>query len=117
MKHEEKKLTKIVEELTIYFFSLGATKVKTEIERVEGKVEIVLRANYLPEYEPEIQELEDYFNTEQRNGGMEDIYWELAGTSEPGESNQMLLLAMMIDEYKMYRFKNEVELHLYRNRK
>ena len=116
MKHEEKKLTKIVEELTIYFFSLGASKVKTEIEKEEGEVKIVFRANYLPEYESDIQAIEDYFNTEQRNGGMEDIYWELAGTSEPGESNQMLLLAMMIDEYKMYRFENEVELHLYRKR-
>lgn len=116
MRHEEKKLTKIIEELTIYFFSLGASKIKSEIEKMENKEKIVFRANYLPEYESEIQELEDYLNMEQRNDGMEDIYWELAGTGEPGESNQMLLLAMMIDEYQMYKFEHEIELHLYRNR-
>ena len=117
MRHEEKKLAKIVEELTMYFFSLGADKIKSEIERMEDKVKITFRANYLPEYESELQYLEDRLNTERRNNGMEDIYWELVGSGDPGESSEMLLLAMMIDEHEIYRFENEVELHLYRKRR
>ena len=39
MIHEEKKTAKIVEELTLFFFALGADKIQSGIEK-KGKDEI-----------------------------------------------------------------------------
>lgn len=115
MIHEEKKVTKIVEELTIYFFAIGAERISTEIEKKEHETKIVFRANYLPEYEHSIHTLEKYFN-EPKNEAIEDIYWELAGAGDPGESTQLLLLGMMVDRYEIKKYENEVELILYKDR-
>ena len=43
MTHEEKKVAKIVEELTMYFFSIGGTKIDTSIERSEAGEKITFR--------------------------------------------------------------------------
>ncbi len=111
MVHEEKKIGKIVEELTMFFFSIGADQMSSGIERNGDEVLITFRSNYLPEYEYDLERLENYLD-EPKNEGIEDIYWELAGSGDPGEGNQLLLLGMMIDSHKIIRHDNEIELIL-----
>lgn len=113
MVHEEKKIAKIVEELTMFFFAVGADKMTSGIERGEEEVKIAFRSNYLPEYEHSIDKLEEYLG-EPKNAGMEDIYWSLAGSGDPGESSQLLLVGMMIDRYEMEKEDGWVTLTLYR---
>lgn len=113
MIHEEKKVAKIVEELTIFFFSIGADKMSSGIERTGNEVKITFGSNYLPEFEHSIYTLEKYLN-EPKNEAIEDIYWELAGSGDPGESTQLLLIGMMVDRYKIEKYENEVKLHLYK---
>ena len=97
MIHEEKKVAKIIEELTMFFFTLGADEIETKIKREENRDIIWFSANYDAEYKEELHYLEKYLNNE-KNDGLEDIYWELAGSGEPGESSQLLLIGMMIDK-------------------
>ncbi len=114
MLHGEKKITKIVEELSIFFFALGASKMSSEVERIERGARITFRSNYLQEYAHGIQILEESLN-EPKNEGIEDMYWELAGSGEPGESSQLLLVRMMIDRYELKKYPNEIELVLYKD--
>ena len=57
--------------------------------------------------------MEKYFN-EPKNEGIEDFYWELAGSGDPGESSQLLLVGMMIDRAEINILDAEVELRLYK---
>ena len=50
MVHEKKKVVKIVEELTLYFFALGADRIQSGIEKKGKSVVITFRANYHPDY-------------------------------------------------------------------
>ena len=49
MVHEKKKVVKIVEELTLYFFALGADRIQSGIEKKGKSVVITFRANYHPD--------------------------------------------------------------------
>lgn len=113
MVHEEKKITKIVEELTMFFFALGADKMSSGIEKMEKEAKITFSSNYLPEFEHSIHTLEKYLN-EPKNEAIEDIYWELAGSGDPGETTQLILLGMMVDRYEIKKYENKVELVLYK---
>lgn len=115
MRHEEKKVAKILEELTMYFFSIGGTNISTNIEKSEAGEKITFRSNYDIECEENIQYLEECLS-EEKNEGMEDIYWELAGSGDPGESSQLILIGMMIDSHEVHRYGNEVEIILYKNK-
>ena len=115
MTHREKKIAKIIEELTMYFFAVGATEIESGIELEDNQAIIRFRANYDAENKDKLSRLEEYFN-EPKNEGLEDCYWELAGSGDPGESSQLILIGMMIDSHEVHRYGNEVEIVLYKNK-
>jgi len=102
MIHEEKKTTKIIEELTMYFLSVGATEINTGLKKEEQRAIITFESDYHPDYEENLDSLEKYLK-EPKNEEMEDIYWELAGSGDPGESSQLLLIGLMTDDVKIER--------------
>lgn len=113
MIHEEKKLGKIVEELTMFFFSVGGNHISSKIEREGHQVVISFESDYAPEYRGNLEALPKYLN-EPRNEGMEDIYWELAGSGDPGEGSQLLLIGVMIDKAEVHIEEDTVRLKLYK---
>lgn len=113
MIHEEKKVVKIVEELTVYFFALGADHMQSEIRKDGKHVVISFRSNYRPEYAHALKHLDEYLNCP-KNDGIEDVYWELAGCGDPGESSELLLVGMMIDKAQIEVSETEVSLTLYK---
>lgn len=113
MTHEEKKVAKIIEELTMYFFTAGADEITSHIEKNEHQAKITFCSNYQPDCEHKLHSLEEYLN-EPKNEGIEDIYWELAGSGDPGETSQLLLVGMMIDKAEVKRSQGKVELTLYK---
>lgn len=113
MTHEEKKVAKIVEELTVFFFAIGADTINSGIRRKGNQVQITFDANYSKEYEERLSSLEKYLN-EPKNDCIEDIYWELAGSGDPGETSQLLLLGMMLDKAEIRFENNLVHLKLYK---
>lgn len=58
---------------------------------------IYFKANYDSQYRYRLDDLENLLN-QPKNKGMEDLYWELAGSRDPGESSQLLLVGMMINQ-------------------
>lgn len=113
MVHEEKKVGKIIEELTMFFFAIGADRIQTGIEKSDKQVVIEFKANFNPAYADRVERLSQFLN-EEKNEGMEDIYWELAGSGDPGETSQLLLVGMMIDKADVCVRETEVELRLYK---
>ena len=113
MTHGEKKIAKIVEELTMYFFAVGARNIKSGIA-VEGTHAVItFQADYKEEERYRFEKMEEYLN-ETKNEGIEDFYWELAGSGDPGETSQLLLIGMMIDKAEITVTDEEVSLVLYK---
>lgn len=116
MIHEEEKIAKILEELTMYFFALGATHITSGIVKEEGQTVITFRGNYHPDNKDKLSCIEKYLN-EPKNDGIEDIYWELAGSGDPGETSQLLLVGMMIDRAEIEFEEQYLSLKVYRKNK
>lgn len=113
MTHGEKKIAKIVEELTMYFFAVGAHNIKSGIRVEETHAVITFQADYNEEERYRFERMEEYLN-ETKNEGIEDFYWELAGSGDPGETSQLLLIGMMIDKAEITITDKEVSLVLYK---
>ncbi len=113
MSHNEKKLANIIEELTMFFFSVGAKNIRSGIHVDDRFAEIEFTSDYQPEYSERLDSLVKYFN-EPKNEALEDFYWELTGTGDPGESSQLLMVGMMIDKADVEIGDNQVRLKLYK---
>lgn len=113
MTHGEKKIAKIIEELTMYFFAVGARNIQSGIKVDGNRAVITIRADYTAENRDKLDGMEEYLN-ESKNEGIEDFYWELAGSGDPGETSQLLLIGMMIDRAEISITEEEVSLVLYK---
>ena len=111
--HVRKKIGKIVEELTMYFFAVGAKTIESKIEKNDKLFTIHFSADYDPGFNENLKSLDKYLN-EPKNDSVEDIYWELAGSGDPGESSQLLLLGMMLDKAEVDISDDKIYLKLYK---
>ena len=114
MIHEEKKVAKIVEELTIFFFGIGGSDIASQIKKEGRDVVISFESNYALEYEYKVERMEEFLK-EQKNEGIGEIYWELAGSGDPGETSQLLLIGMMVDDAKVNMKDGKVYVELRKN--
>lgn len=113
MLHEQRKVAKIIAELTMFFLAIGADTINSGIEQRDGERTITFRANYSPENKGKLSELEKCLN-EQRNDGIEDIYWELAGSGNYGETTQLMLVGLMTDRAEISMEEGFVNLKLHK---
>ena len=112
MFDEQRKAAKIVAELTMFFLSVGADDIRSSIKK-EGKQGVIsFRANYSPKEADKLEDLKAL--EEQRNNGIEDIYWELAGSGNFGETSQLHLVGMMVDKAEISIEGGFVDLKLYK---
>lgn len=111
MSHNEKKFAYIIEELTMFFFSLGARDIHSAIHVENRCAELEITSDYQEKYRERLDALVKYFN-EPKNEALEDFYWELAGTGDPGESSQLLLIGMMVDKADVEIGENQVKVRV-----
>lgn len=95
--YEKHKLTKIVEELTMFFFGIGGNDITSRIRETDDTAFITFTSNYDLALAHKLDAMEDFLNRT-KNDCIEDVYWELAGSGEPGETSQLLLVGMMVDQ-------------------
>lgn len=113
MSHNEKKLANIIEELTRFFFSIGAKDICTKVHVENHSAEIEITSDYRQKYKDKLDSLVKYFNGP-KNEAVEDFYWELTGTGDPGESSQLLVVGMMIDKADVEIGEDQVRVKLYK---
>ncbi|WP_410495911.1 hypothetical protein QTL86_20295 [Cellulosilyticum sp. ST5] len=111
MIYEEKKLAKIVEELTIFFFGIGGNDISSRIQENNDTAIITFTSNYDLALAHKLDAMEDFLNRE-KNDSVEDVYWELVGLGEPGETSQLLLIGMMVDKASVHINENYVTIEL-----
>lgn len=100
MLQEQRKVAKIIAELTMFFLLLGADEISSSVKKRGNEGTITFCSNYRRGCEEKIQNMYKCLN-QQRNDGIEDIYWELAGSGASGDTSQLMLVGMMIDKAEM----------------
>ena len=113
MDNEERKIGKIIEELTVYFLNVGGRNISSEINSDGKNVTVTFNSDYSPEYEDEVKKVGEFFD-EPRNEGMEDLYWELAGSGDAGTSSQLQLIAHMAGDHEFSAGDGHVRIVLHK---
>lgn len=108
-----KRLTRIIDELISYFFTLNATNITVQINEQETRFEVTLSCNYSLEKDNKVKELYDSLKTS-RQIEMEEYYWELAG--ECCDEFELSLIGMMIDEVFIDTHDDHLQLIIYKNK-
>ena len=111
MKHEAKKISKIVDELLTYFLHHynSPTEIRVVPERTQYTIHMTL--SDIDISDKDFAELNKRLVVK-RQPELEDYYWQLTGEVE--DANEMLLVAMMCDTIDLTREGDTIRLTLVR---
>ncbi len=97
MKYEKKRITKIVDEIVTYLFSIGGTDIKVHISQTELLYKIFFESNFKEGQEKKIKNLIKYLSGP-KQAEVEEYYWELSGESNGNLDTEISLVAAMVDK-------------------
>lgn len=113
MRHEYKKVARIVDELTTFFLEKGAKDINLDIKVLEGKEIITIKAYPVEQIERVIEDLQKMLSYP-RESELEEYYWELAG--ECDYSSELAIIGGMIDTASIDYDDDSICLELVRRR-
>lgn len=111
MKHNKKRVSKIVDELIVYLFSIGASNINVNILEEKDFYKIRISSNYRDKDMEKIDNLKKYLSCEKQEE-MEEYYWELTG--ECDIDTELTLVGMMTDKCEININDDKIELELFK---
>lgn len=97
MKHTKRKITKIVDEMITFFYSVGATEIEAKLIQKTDAHTIIIKGNYDPSEMNALKELSPKLNQE-RNPEYEEMYWNLTGMSHVEDEVELHLVSSLVDD-------------------
>ncbi len=114
MKHVNKRLCKIVDEVFTYFLNIGANDITVNFKDKDDHYQINLKCNYTSMNKKKLDKLIKYIN-HPKSEEMEEYYWELAGESDI--DTELTLVGMMTDDKTIEVTEDTIEIKLKRYKK
>ncbi len=111
MKHEIKKICKIVDEMTTLLLRDDTDIVEFKINRLEDRT-IISITDYNTKYtKKEVDDLIECFNV-QRQKEVEEYYWQLVGESD--NDSELTIIGVMVDSATIELRDNNMYMELTR---
>ncbi|MEF9959417.1 MAG: hypothetical protein RR448_03030 [Niameybacter sp.] len=113
MRHEVKKISKMVDELTTFFLEHQARSLDIKVDNLVDREVITVEAIALDDLKLCVKKLQSFLSYP-RECEMEEYYWELAGETESSE--ELGLVGTMIDEANIGYDDEKIQLELIRRK-
>lgn len=111
MKNEHKKNIKLVNEIMLLCFKLGADNINIDFKTIENKSIITINAKIISLSNNDLKIIKNLLSTPRRKD-MEEYYWNLNGDDE--NNYELSLVGMMTDEVHVDYHKDILYLKLIR---
>lgn len=113
MRHETKKICKIVDELTTLLLKADTDEVDFKIKKEKNQT-IIRIVDYNTKYtDQDVQELMECLNV-QRQHEIEEYYWQLVGESD--NEPELTIIGAMIDKASICIKDGNLHIELIRNK-
>ena len=113
MKSQRKRISRIVDELISYLFSMGATDISVNIQEREEDFKVLIKGNCKEVESKKFDKLKKALETPKQEE-VEEYYWELAGNADGG--TELSLVGMMIDKAELDWNAGQLDITLYRSK-
>jgi len=112
MKHEKKRITKIVDEIMTYLYSIGAKDIGIRVKEFEDRYVMTFNSDYKKMCEKKLDALIKALKSCSKQQEMEEYYWELLGDCDV--DSELTLVGMMVNEAELDVEEDAIELKLTR---
>ncbi|MTI49734.1 MAG: hypothetical protein FH761_18030 [Firmicutes bacterium] len=111
MKHEVKKISKIIDELVTFCLLHGTNSMNISIENSEEYFKISISGDSIDCKDKRVKKLKQLLSGP-RQTEIEEYYWELAGEND--RDTELCLVGAMIDKAEVNYDEKDLSITLYR---
>jgi hypothetical protein len=111
MKHEVKRISKILDEIITFCFLHGTKNMQVNIENHDEYFKIHFESDNIDCNDIRVKQLKDLLNCP-RQEEIEEYYWELAG--ECDRDTELSLVGVMVDKAEVNFKGSSLSITLYR---
>lgn len=112
--YENKKISKIVDEVVTYLLQNNADDIQVSIEKNENYTIIKTTSQNVQMTDEKLEELRTFLNSTHREAETEEYYWSLAG--QGNSAHELSLVAIMVDVAEVYYSGNELKMDFLRKK-
>lgn len=113
MKHEIKKVSRILDELVTFCLNHGTENMKMSLESQEDCYKIQLEIDTIDCTDKRVKKLKKFLEGP-RQTEIEEYYWELAGEND--HDDELFLIGAMVDKAEVTFNGNALSIVLYRKK-
>jgi len=99
MRHEKKRVIKIIDEIITFLYSIGATDINLKIKDEKDKVILEFDSDYKRECREKLDFFVHILRNSEKHQELEEYYWELVGESDV--DTEISIIRMMVDDIKI----------------
>ena len=111
MKHDIKKVSKIADEVLTFCLLHKSDRTTMNVIHEEDGFVIEIEAFHIDITNEKVSRIEEYLNVH-RQDEVAEYYWQLAG--EIDDDNELSLVGMMTDDYKLEYTEDSLRIRLVR---
>lgn len=113
MKHEIKKVSKIIDEISTFCLKHGANTISMKVENKKKFFKLTFDMDCMDYKDKKVMVLKRLLSVP-RQTEMEEFYWELTGESD--HDTELSMVGMMVDEVEFIPKGESLRIILYRNK-
>ena len=98
MKHDIKKVAKIADEVLTFCLLHKSDRTRMDVKHLPDGFVVEIEAFHIDITDEKVARIEEYLNVH-RQDEVAEYYWQLAG--EIDDENELSLVGMMTDDYKL----------------
>lgn len=115
MNHSKRIITKIIDEITVYLYSVDASQIDIAIRENNEIYTLTFTSNYNKNKRDDLTLFIQTLN-QGRNTEYEEIFWQLTGLSDTADEPSLQLIAMLIDSAELTLSDEQCKLTLIRKK-
>ncbi|MGO1368975.1 MAG: hypothetical protein ACTHVE_10915 [Senegalia sp. (in: firmicutes)] len=113
MKHDIKKVSKIIDEMSTFCLTHGANTMNMIVENKKNFFKLTFDIDCMDNNDKKVKLLKRLLSVP-RQFEMEEFYWELTGESD--HDTELSMVGMMVDEVEFIQKDESLRIILYRNK-
>ena len=114
MNYTAKKMSKIIDEMTGFFLRMGADDIQMELRKLSEGFQLKITSNYLPGQRERLEDLNRFLTVKEKDEGLEEFFWQVAGVSSFGSDSEIHLIGQMIDQAEVQIGERTVAVTLFK---
>ena len=108
-----RRMSHVIDELYTALLRAGGKDMNIHLSKEDDGLRLFVKGDFSPEHHHDMERMAEMLQPAERDMGMVEAFWELAGGDQYTSDSELALVGQIIDDAKVTVGENMVEIEIY----